>query len=85
MSTTPLTTGGRVRTIPSKMTTPYDNPLLTNANSITVRWAALTGTASGNSPIVTYKLMWDAGSGTVGSTLIEGDALTFTVHGLVLG
>jgi len=67
------------------MTDPYDDVTLTNANSITIRWNAMTGSSTGNSNILSYNLQWDAGTGTLGSTLIDSLTTSFTVNGLTVG
>jgi hypothetical protein len=67
------------------MNDPFDDIPLTNSNSITVEWNPLTGSNTGNSPILSYKLEWDAGTGTVNITLIEALITNYTVTGLTEG
>lgn len=56
--------GAKVRTVPVKM------PDLTRGSSTTesqlqINWATLTGSDTGNSPITSYVLNWDNGSGAL--------------------
>lgn len=41
-----------------------------------VSWTALTGDATGQSPITAYNLYWNAGTGTVPSTLVTSALIT---------
>lgn len=54
--------GAAVRTVPGKMNTPV---LVSYSDTfINLNWAPLTGTSTGNSPITSYVLYWNAGVGT---------------------
>lgn len=48
-------------------------------------WTALTGTQTGNSPILSYNLYWDNGSGSAIYELTDSFVTTFTVTGLTGG
>jgi Fibronectin type III domain len=59
-----------VQTVPTKMTTPFRNPLTTPVvTQIDVEWNALSDPANGGSAITSYFLEWDAG--TTGTTWSE--------------
>ena len=54
-----------VQTVPSKMTTPFRNPLTTAITTqIDVEWNALSSPANGGTAITSYFLEWDSGTGT---------------------
>jgi Fibronectin type III domain len=66
--------GATIRQAPSAVATPtvvsYSD-LYAN-----ISWTALTGDATGQSPITAYNLYWNAGSGTVPSTLVTSALIT---------
>jgi hypothetical protein len=57
------TDGAKVRTVPSTINDPFRGSS-TITTSIQVSWTALTAPSNGNSDILSYQLVWDAGSGT---------------------
>jgi len=59
--------------------------VLQTDTTITVQWTALTGTQTGNSPILSYNLYWDNSSGTAVYELTDSFVTTFTVTGLTGG
>ncbi len=70
------TVGALVRTIPSTMNLPQRGAS-TSTNRIQVTWNALTAPANGNSAILSYQLVWDAGTGNCNQNLV-GHAVDFT-------
>jgi hypothetical protein len=50
-----------------------------------VQWSALSGTQTGNSPITSYNLYWDNGSGTVNIQLIDSLTTSYIVYGVTPG
>ena len=76
IASVPNTVGATVRTVPIKMADPTRG-IATTTNRIQVNWIALTYPDNGNSDILSYNLVWDAGTGTVEQDLI-GAAATFT-------
>jgi len=50
-------------------------------------WSASTGSATGGSAILSYQLIWNAGSGTPSASLTLTNSLvtTYTVTGLTAG
>lgn len=56
-------------------------------STITVKWTAFTEgtTGTGNSPILSYELKWDSGSGSVIYTLTDTLVTQYTVTGLTGG
>lgn len=75
--------GAKVRSVPSKMNTPTISSYSDTA--ITVTWAALTGTNTGNSPIKSYSLYWNAGSGTSAGTLVTEALITTYTFSSITG
>ena len=78
------TVGAAIRTVPSSVT------LITRGNDtnevqIEADWAPLVGSATGNSPILSYSLYWDNGSGSTFLLLTDSLATTYTVEGLTSG
>lgn len=65
------------------MTTPIKGP--STDTEVQVTWSAATGTATGDSPILTYDLYWDNGSGTANIELINSLVTSYTVSGLTGG
>ena len=57
------------------------------ATSLNITWSPLeTPTDTGNSPIETYNVWWDAGTGTININLYENStALTYTIGSLIPG
>jgi len=66
--------GATIRQAPSAVAT----PTVVSYSDIyaNISWAALTGDATGQSPITAYNLYWNAGSGTVPSTLVTSALIT---------
>jgi hypothetical protein len=56
--------------------------LATTDTQIEVDWTALTSTTTGNSPILSYNLYWDNGSGTTNLQLIDLLQTSYVVSGL---
>ena len=76
------TEGARVRAIPGKAYSPTEGDL-TSHNQIEVVWQAMvTAEETGNSPILSYQLIWDNKSGTTDITVIESDTLSHLIEGL---
>lgn len=63
------------------------DPVLANRTktTISITWSALTGTASGDSTILSYNLYWDNGSGTTSIQLTDSLTTSWTVSGVVSG
>lgn len=75
--------GARIRRIPDKMNTPF---LVSRTTAtMTIRWAALTAPATGNSPITAYNLYWDNGSGDVSIELADTLITEYSLTGLTGG
>lgn len=66
--------GAHIRSVPSQMNTPVIQAY--SDTFINVTWAALTDPSTGNSPITSYSLYWNAGSGTTPSTLVTDSLIT---------
>ena len=68
-----------------KANNPTEGPL-TSHNQIEVNWLALTTPLEiGNSPILSYMLLWDNNSGSVDITVTDSDTLTSLITGLDQG
>jgi len=52
---------------------------------ISLSWTALTGTATGNSAILSYNLYWDNALGTTNIEVIDSLVTSHTLTGLVGG
>jgi hypothetical protein len=52
---------------------------------MTVGWTAPTGSATGNSAIISYDLYWDAGSGSPTFQLTDTNVNQYTIQGLIAG
>ena len=64
------------------MTKPTNGPQ-TSDTQIDVQWAAMTtGLTSGNSPILSYTLYWDDGTGTVNIPLVEDLITSYLIDGI---
>ena len=66
--------GASIRQAPNAVATPVVvsySDLYAN-----ISWTALTGDATGQSPITAYNLYWNAGTGTVPSTLVTSALIT---------
>jgi hypothetical protein len=59
------TAGAKIRRVPDTMGVPLE--VSRTDSTISIRWTALTGVKTGNSPITAYNLYWD----TVPSTGME--------------
>ena len=55
--------GARIRVIPVQMAKPTMDPLSTDKTLI-MNWIAISGANAGNSPVIAYSLLWDAGDST---------------------
>ena len=66
--------GAKIRSVPNKMNTPVIDTY--SDTFINVKWTALTGSNTGNSPITSYALYWNAGSGTSPTTLVTEALIT---------
>ena len=64
------TDGARIRSIPVQMAAPTAGASTTDVQ-IEVDWSPLAGNASGNSPILSYNLFWDDGTGTTSLQLVD--------------
>jgi hypothetical protein len=73
--------GARIRVIPIKMAPPTMDPLSTDVTLI-MNWVALSGADAGNSPVITYSLLWDAGNAeaTTFTELTDALVTSFTVN-----
>lgn len=80
------TAGATVAVVPEEPTT-LAKGAASSYNQIQLTWSALTGTATGGSPITSYVLYWDngAGGGTTSLTLMDSLVTTYTVTGLTAG
>jgi len=80
--------GARIRVIPIKMAPPTADPLSTDVTLI-INWVALSGADAGNSAVIAYSLLWDAGDNTKADeafTELENKLVTsFTVNGVTGG
>lgn len=83
LTSTPNSSGARIRRVPDLMTTPTQGP--SSDTDIQVTWSTLTGAATGNSAILSYDLYWDNGSGTVNTELTDTLVTSYTVSGLTGG
>ena len=54
-----------VSTVPNKPSSPPYSGSTTSPTQIEVDWSALTSPANGGSPILSYELTWDYGTGSV--------------------
>ena len=54
-------------------------------SSISLSWTALVGTDTGNSPITSYNIYWDNGSGTLNLPLMDSLVTSYTISGLTGG
>lgn len=68
-------------TIPSQMAPPTRGSTTTESQ-ITLNWVALTGASTGYSPILSYIVYWDNGSGTPNIQLTNSLVTSYTVIGL---
>ena len=66
--------GAKIRTVPNAMGAPVVSAYSDLFGNIT--WTALTGDATGQSPITAYNLYWNAGTGTDPSTLVTSGLIT---------
>lgn len=82
-TSTPNSSGAKIRSVPSVMSTPTQGP--SSDTDISVTWSSLTGTATGNSAILSYDLYWDNGSGTINIELTDSLVTSYTVSGLTGG
>jgi hypothetical protein len=71
------TVGGRVKAVPSQMSAPVIASY--SDLQINVTWSPLTSPSNGNSPILSYQLFWDNGSGTPSIQLVSAQATWFMV------
>ena len=77
------TVGATICQIPSQMNPPV--LVSRTIDSITIQWAALIGTNTGNSPIISYDLRWDSASGQTIYQLTDSLVTNYTVTGLTGG
>lgn len=76
--------GAYVKTIPAKMSNPYNTTKSTT--SITMEWAEPSETDSGNATITSYTLLWNnGGTGTPTTTLTDSLVTSYTISGLTAG
>ena len=75
------TVGALTMTIPGTMAPPTRGTPTTESQ-ITLNWIALTGANTGYSPILSYLVYWDNGSGTPNIQLTNSLVTTYTVIGL---
>ena len=75
--------GARIRVIPVQMAKPTMDPLSTDKTLI-MNWIAISGANAGNSPVIAYSLLWDAGNAGANTFTELTDALvtSFTVNGV---
>jgi len=85
------TAGASIQTEPSAPASPTLDIVLSTLTQIKVDWSPLTGLNTGESPITSYNLQWDAASNGVTWSDLSGQdgalstALTFTKAGLTPG
>jgi len=79
-------TGARIRQEPAKMAPPTEDPSCTDV-TLTMNWTPLSGVDAGNSPVIAYSLLWDAGdAGAVAFTeLTDALVTSFTINGVTGG
>jgi hypothetical protein len=63
------TTGVQLRTVPHKMLTPTRDAS-SDGQEIVVNWLTLTTPANGDSAILSYNLVWNAGSGITDQNVV---------------
>jgi len=78
------TSGALIRTVPAAMAAPTAGSSTTDTQ-IQIDWVALAGSSTGNSPITSYEVYWDNGSGTTSIQLVDSLVLTYTQIGLSSG
>ena len=66
------------------MTVPYRGSG-SSSYQIEVNWTPLTGSDTGNSPILAYSLWWDKGDGVSSVQLSESNSTAFVVSGVSIG
>lgn len=71
------TVGARVRQVPDQMSKP--TLVFGTDYTVQVEWLPLTDPATGNSPVVSYNLVWDNGSGATTISLCDLLVTQFTV------
>jgi hypothetical protein len=77
------TAGALIRSIPLTMNAPT---LVSKTDlDISITWADITGSNTGDSTILAYDLLWDNGLGTVSIQLIESLVNTYSVSSLTGG
>jgi hypothetical protein len=83
LSPVSISTGARIRVVPSQMLPPTEDPSCTDV-TLTMNWIALSGADAGNSPVIAYSLYWDAGVALATEFTELTDALltSFTVNGV---
>lgn len=85
------TSGAFIQTEPVAPASPVLDIVTSTLNKIKVDWPALTGLKTGESPITSYNLQWDAGTNKATWSDLQGQdgvlstALTFTQAGLTPG
>lgn len=79
-------TGARIRSVPTAMAAPTEDPSSTDV-TLTLNWVALTGAQAGNSDVIAYSLYWDNGVSGAAADIELTDALvtSFTVNGVTGG
>jgi len=75
--------GARIRVVPSKMAPPTEDPSCTDV-TLTMNWIPITGADAGNSPVIAYSLLWDAGdaAATTFTELTDALVTSFPVNGV---
>lgn len=79
------TAGAKIRRIPDTMSAPTITAY--SDTSITVSWTPLSSPNNGNSDILSYRLRWDSGTGTIVTSPSLSDVLTtsYVVTGITPG
>ena len=80
----PNTAGAKIRTAPLAMNPPSRGSLSTD-NSIQVVWSDPGSPITGNSPILSYNLYWDNGTGITSISLVDSNVLSFIIGGVTPG
>lgn len=75
--------GATIRTIPKAPQIPTRG-LMTSENKIQIDWIPIVSASDrGNSPILSYRMMWDSQTGTSNILLVESIIFTYTIPGLL--